>query len=217
MSDIGRNNGLSLEEALLETIAPAMRREIERLRGYDSPITFLDESGDSPKWQFRRMWAAAVADFLEILRRGDLCAMGFVVGGAGGSSEIPIPADRWRILKPNFAENSAADAGSRFIGIRVFRNVPKEPQSRSDADPYRTGFPGRPTIAHLLVAELRRRAEAGLLAPNLAAQALALQEWASETHSTASTPNLKTIENCIRQLFWNLLGKSRRRTPKPMK
>jgi hypothetical protein len=208
-------DGLSLEEALLETTAPALRGEIERLRKYDAPIVNLGESDDSPKWQFRRLWADAADDLIEKLRKGELFATGYLVGATSDLSAKQIPADRWRILEPNFAESSAQDKASRFIGIRVFRNVPKELVASSDVDPYHSGLPGRPTIAHLLLAELRRRAEAGLLEDTLAAQAKALRRWTRDSHPAVSTPSQNTIENSIRPIFWKLRGALRRtKTPK---
>ena len=211
------NDGLSLEEALLETTRPTLRREIERLRKYDVPITNLGESLDSPKWQFRRLWASAALELTEKLRRGELFASGYQVGAASELSAIQIPSDRWRILKPDFHENSAVDAGCRFIGIRVFRAMPTELEPKYHVDPYRTGFPGRPTLASLLATELRRRAEAGLLAPTLAAEAIALRRWAHDSHPSVSTPSLGTIENRIRSIFWELRKKSHRPAQKTTK
>ena len=60
--------------------------------------------------------------------------------------------------------------------------MPKDSQPKYQIDPYRTGFPGRPTLASLLTTELRRRAEAELLEPTLAKEAAALRRWANDTH-----------------------------------
>lgn len=105
MSQDRWKDGLRLEDALLETTPPPIRNELEQLRRYDSLVTSLGESSDSPKWVFRRLWTAAVEEFLGKLRRGELRATGYLVGGVSESSQIP--QDRWQILKPDFRESSA--------------------------------------------------------------------------------------------------------------
>ncbi len=67
-------------------------------------------------------------------------------------------------------------------------------------DPYRTGGQGRPTMKHLIIAEFKRRLEAGEVLPSLAAEARALDEWAQRTHLSPPAPrvSVRTIENIIR-------------------
>jgi len=65
-------------------------------------------------------------------------------------------------------------------------------------DPYKTGLPGRRSIAHLILQEFKRRSKEGECEPVLAAEARALQAWASATHSNAPTPKSRVIENQIR-------------------
>jgi hypothetical protein len=74
-------------------------------------------------------------------------------------------------------------------------------------DPYRTGLPGRRTISHLTVPELRRRAAAGECKPTLKAEAEALWEWAITTHPEGARATPLTIENQIRP-FYNALVRS---------
>lgn len=69
--------------------------------------------------------------------------------------------------------------------------------SKVKADPYRTGLPGRPTIRHLILDELRRRNAAGECEPTVKAEAQVLQEWASSAHPNAPPPATGTIENLI--------------------
>lgn len=69
-------------------------------------------------------------------------------------------------------------------------------------DPYRDGYPGRPTIKHLILAEFCRRREADECQPTLKAEAEALQNWAKENHRKPKTPSVKTIENQIRSPYW---------------
>ena len=65
-------------------------------------------------------------------------------------------------------------------------------------DPSHNGFPGRPSIKHLILAELKRRAEAGETLPAVGKEAQALHEWAAEHHPQAQTPGIGAIENFIR-------------------
>lgn len=212
MADDTWQKGLSLDEALIETLIPEVRAEIERGRalGYDAPIVLLGEPDDSPKARFRRTWKSAVIEFAQKLQRGELFAVGYLAGSTGDLRETLISTDRWRILKPDFKESSAHDAGCSFIGIRVFQALPKAQGPKSTPDPYRTGLAGRPTIKHLIEHQFRREAEAGVVAASLRAQAEHLLNWARETHPTAAPPSVTTIENHVRQLYWSHRGRSRK-------
>jgi hypothetical protein len=63
---------------------------------------------------------------------------------------------------------------------------------------YKTGLPGRPTIAHLIVEEFRGRVKSGQCKNTLAAEARALRDWAAAEHGLAPTPSPRAIENQIR-------------------
>jgi hypothetical protein len=65
-------------------------------------------------------------------------------------------------------------------------------------DPYRNGFPGRPSIRHLIDAEFRRRAGAGEMLPGVGKEAQVLYEWAAANHPKAQLPTPGAIENLIR-------------------
>jgi hypothetical protein len=69
------------------------------------------------------------------------------------------------------------------------------------ADRYHTGLPGRPTIGHLIEAELRRRITAGECQATVTAEAQALREWAISTHPDAPAATAGTIENLIRSPY----------------
>ena len=116
--------GSRSEEALLETTsahAASGNREAPEVRRSSNAISASPL--DSPKWQFRRLWAgAALMTSQRNFASGELFASGYQVGAARELSAIQIPSDRWRILKPDFRENSAADdwvsfyRNSRFPG-----------------------------------------------------------------------------------------------------
>ena len=61
-----------------------------------------------------------------------------------------------------------------------------------------TGTPGRPSHIDLVVAEFRRRIEAGDLASSLAEQSRLLEDWFHQTHPGKQAPTAKTIENRLR-------------------
>jgi len=68
------------------------------------------------------------------------------------------------------------------------------------ADIYKTGFPGRPTIKHLIEQEFMRRISNGEALPTLAGEAKFLSDWAKKEHPKTRTPAPKTIKNNIRDL-----------------
>ena len=65
-------------------------------------------------------------------------------------------------------------------------------------DRYRTGAPGRPTIMHLIKAEMERRAENGEMLKTIAGEAKALANWAAKVHPRAPRTTAQSIENGIR-------------------
>jgi hypothetical protein len=57
---------------------------------------------------------------------------------------------------------------------------------------------------HLLEAEMRRRAEGGLLASSLAEEARKLRQWLIDNHPNAAPPTTETIQNRIRDEYRQL-------------
>jgi len=79
----------------------------------------------------------------------------------------------------------------------------KAPASKS------ASFPGRPSIMRAIETEMRRRANAGQLAPQLRDEARALQNWAKYTHTDQQVPGVGAIENALRSLYRRLGGARR--------
>lgn len=212
MSKSDWKDGLSLEEALLKTITPETREQLEDLRGFKNVMVIgIDEPRDAPVRVYKRLREDAENRLLEMLRMGELNAKGYI---ASGPFELArIPTDLWRNLQPDFDEGSAKYETLMFIGIRVFKQIAET--KVESANPYHNGFPGRPTIAHLVLAELDRRASDGRLEANLAKQAVAMQQWAADNHPEVRTPTLKTLENSIRHRFMEL--RKHHRTDRPSK
>jgi len=113
-----------------------------------------------------------------------------------------IPAD------PAELAEVAHDPGSiNVVSTEAAKNQADLSSSKAPAadpsaivDPYKTGLPGRRTIAHLIKNEFDRRRKEGETEVKLKDEAAALHHWAATTHPTAPTPTVTTIENQIRQL-----------------
>ena len=72
----------------------------------------------------------------------------------------------------------------------------------SDVVSLRTGLPGRPTLKHIILAELDRRIVSKSLAPKISAEALSLVEWFVGRHEDLACPAQTTVENAIRTRYW---------------
>lgn len=90
--------------------------------GYDGPlIAILGPETEYERNVFRyrelreRLRTALVAK----LRDGSLDATGYDSRAAIDAPPVAIPADRWRVLIPNFDDSSAADGGLSIRGILV--------------------------------------------------------------------------------------------------
>lgn len=75
------------------------------------------------------------------------------------------------------------------------------------APPHKSGAPGRPTSAHLYIAEMQRRALAGKLLATLAAEARYLSEWVADNHPDMPQAKPDAVRATIRMRFWELKGK----------
>jgi hypothetical protein len=190
--------GIELGEALLDSSEPELRKEYDRLKGYDFPGGSISESSESPKWQFRRIAEKMESAFLERLRNGEFLATGYDTRSLAGAAPTAIASDRWRVLVPNFEHSTASGPGISIVGIRIFKAVKILNSDLRPAEPYRTGMVGRPSIRHLIIPEFERRALVGEAFESLSEEARELNHWASELHPEAPTPSPRVIENHIR-------------------
>jgi hypothetical protein len=154
----------------------------------------------------------------------------FVLSEGGSKSDVPVrvwgSADAARVFDTGKAAVSIRGysyGSSGMLEGRVLvqeasleswltpaepRRAPTTAASAADAtleetespDPYKTGLPGRPSIAHLIEREFERRVEAGIALRVLAREAGELRAWAIEQHPDAPPPTEKTIANQIREL-----------------
>ena len=118
---------------------------------------------------------------------------------------LPEPADA-----PEDDPGSVVSGGGlEYGGVEIEVVEPTRQQIAPDAAPdaasvstpieqHKTGLPGRPTIAHLVLEEFRCRVKSGQCKDTLAAEARALHDWAATKHKMAPTPKARSIENQIR-------------------
>lgn len=71
-----------------------------------------------------------------------------------------------------------------------------------EADPYRTGAEGRPSVAHFVKTEFERRiGEDNLVKPTLAEEARVLEKWVTLKYPDGPPMTAHTIENRIRTRY----------------
>ncbi len=142
------------------------------------------------------------------LQSGDLVATGYVKPVKHDDRRIVIDPDMWGFLEPDFRDSTASGGGMEVIHVAVHPpgseasvisgELAAPDRAEVSPDRYHTGFPGRPTIKDFILAEFKRRAEAGEVERTLAAEARALQKWAKQEYPEAPALAPRTIENQIR-------------------
>jgi hypothetical protein len=88
-------------------------------------------------------------------------------------------------------------------------SIPDE-ASGDDASIYRTGVQGRPTAAHIVEAEMRRRAGDGELAPSLEREVEHLYDWLENQRKTKPIPRMgkSAMKNSLRDVYRELKRKT---------
>jgi hypothetical protein len=200
LSDDKWRDGLELEEALLETADSGERAEHDRLRQFDSPLSFVDEPETSLRRQFRRKRAQLEEAFIRRLQKGELVAFGYDARSGADSKPTLVAADRWRVLKADFQDSSAKASNLFLEGVRVFRDRRVLDSHLDELDQFRSGLPGRTTAKHKIAAEFLRRVDSNEALPSLAGEARELSQWLLRAYPEAPTTSARTIENQLRQL-----------------
>jgi hypothetical protein len=175
----------------------------------------------------RRRWKAAAIQFMGYLHRGVLMAS--AIGSDG--MRYPVPPHLWeaehaedlfdggclevfagqlvvpRSKQPEYPATILVKRGDLEGLIEAIKGGNTSPTVTDvePVNPIRTGLAGRPTIIHLIVPELRRRAAAGEIKPTLSAEAAALRDWAINSHPDAPHTTVKTIKNRIRDIYTALV------------
>jgi hypothetical protein len=173
-------------------------------------------------------WRAVLDDFRRRLRAGELIASGFRMPLTPNALREDIAPQLWDMLRPR--ASTVKDGGLEMIRVRYRRAAPPDPradrpaqetepiETRAAADPGETGGGprptpkprargrGRPSIKGTLAAEMRRRATAGELRPGIGEECRALQEWALANVHGVKIPQPDSIEDALRDLYWELRG-----------
>lgn len=131
--------GVTLEEALRHWCDPTRAQEMLRLDkdGFRGPLMIMVLGGSESEYERNVMRHCSLRDDLERelidkLRRGVLTAFGYDSRAAIDAPPVTIPADRWRVLTPDFGESSATASGFTITGILVIEGM------RQSAMPDRT-------------------------------------------------------------------------------
>lgn len=157
--------------------------------------------------------------FVQGLFDGHLHATGVWQGDLATLKRQRVPSDWWKrdiivhVRSCDIWERTARDRPPGLRGWTAVQVIPIDTEAFGDETdtsvPLSTGAPGRPSSMHLIEREFRRRAELGLLDPNLTAQAKALAEWVKENHPKAPPATANTIANRLRPLYRSLKGKTK--------
>lgn len=153
-------------------------------------------------------WVKLRTGFHKRLQSGELVATGYVKPVKHDDHRIVIDPDMWGFLEPDFRDSTASGGGMEVIHVAVHPpgseasaisgELAASETPEESPDPFRTGFAGRPTAKDVILAEHRRRIEAGEASEVLAREAEYLADWLPEAHPTAPPTTVLTIKNRIR-------------------
>ena len=157
--------------------------------------------------------------FMTRLRNGDLVAMGFPTPLRPETVPVPIAAEHWRVLAPNFQNSTAKGAGAEYFGMQVYtrqdleQRVTASPGAKKpepDPERFRSRKPrGRPSCMPQIEAELRLRGTRGeLLTPKIA-EFEYLAEWAKIHCQDADPPSKAWIQKKLGKVYDELIGRKK--------
>ncbi len=171
----------------------------------------LPGSGSAVRLKYLQDWHRWVrlrTAFHRRLQSGELVATGYVKPVKHDGRRIVIDPDMWGFLEPDFRDSAASGGGMEVIHVAVHPpgseasaisgELAASDTAEVSPDPNRTGFAGRPTAKHLILAEHCRRIEAGEASEMLVREAEYLDAWLREAHPTAPPTTVRTIKNRIR-------------------
>ncbi len=153
-------------------------------------------------------WVILRTAFHNRLQSSELVATGYVKPVTHDDRRIVLDPDMWGFLEPDFRDSTASGGGMKVIHVAVHPpgseasaisgELAASDTAEVSPDPNRTGFAGRPTAKHLILAEHCRRIEAGEASEMLVREAEYLDAWLREAHPTAPPTTVRTIKNRIR-------------------
>jgi DNA-binding winged helix-turn-helix (wHTH) protein len=128
----------TLADALLAWGDPEAVAEMTHLaqEGYNGPRLVIlggpETTSERNVSRYQSLRAQLESALIEKLREGSLTATGYSSRAAIDAAPVTIPADRWRVLTPNFMDSTAAAPGLTISGILVSEGEPfaiQEPRS----------------------------------------------------------------------------------------
>lgn len=178
---------------------------------YDPRLGMLVETFERPGMRGQYIVPSLIKNTLTARRRqhGDAA-----VGALAREIVVSIDGLKAWCNRPDFPEAAAAHGLTRprLLDQSDHHPVASAPPpapagegALQDEPIYRTGVSGKPSSAHLVEPELRRRVKAGEVEPTLKAEAAALAEWLKSQHPQAPPMTAKTIRNRFRGLYRTLV------------
>lgn len=157
-------------------------------------LSEFDTHGKRLQEETRRLVVTITAHFLQKLCRGDLTAWAREGSPLAPYREIPKAA--WTSLglgdpASGIVRGPGVDLFEVYVGVRM---IAPEPLIEA-------GAPGRPSAAHLVLAEFDRRIESGQVCDTLRAQARTLAAWLKQTHPKAPPLASRRTEEVIRAAY----------------
>jgi hypothetical protein len=125
----------TLEGALQVWCEPSLVAEMLELKGQgcDCPIFIigaLETEFERKQGRYQSLRKQLEDEILEKLRVGELSATGYDSRAPIDAPPVAIPAARWRILRADFKESSAASGNILIQGIQVSRPSSQAPAPR---------------------------------------------------------------------------------------
>jgi hypothetical protein len=161
-----------------------------------------------------RAWQVLGLDFKRRLQRGELVATGLKRPISEQSERVVIPAHLWSVLLLNFKRSRVTADDIEFVDVRVRQAAAAQreahecypPASRMENAPAVHLEPGqgRPSIKHILGAEMRRRAEGGELRDKITPECRALRAWAECHVKDKHVPEVDSIRKALSELYYSL-------------
>jgi hypothetical protein len=142
------------------------------------------------------------------LRQGELIASGLDLPLDRDTRRWDISSELWSRLNLDIGQEEASGDGLRIVELRFRAAIEAEPEQAPavvDALKLPPNKPaGRPSIMPMIEAEMRRRADMGLLENSMSREAQVLASWARGRFPDRHVPKPKSIEKKLAQAYREL-------------
>jgi hypothetical protein len=171
---------------------------------------FFVPPGPTPLHQEASRLRAQIERILtDQLRRGELIVSGLRSPFDRHTERWDVPSELWWHLKLDVREQIASGEGLRVVNLR-FRTAIEAKSEQAPAVVEELTLPpnkpgGRPSIMPMIEAEMRRRADMGLIEGSLRREAEALALWVQQQQFTdAHVPKPESIERKLGRVYKEL-------------